>query len=274
MSSVRPDRVRGQLDVPPAGRPYFLVDAVPGPGEFVLDGPEGRHAAVVRRLRPGQGLVLTDGAGRWAAATVSVVGRAGVDLIVEPAVDRPAPAVRVTLVQALPKGDRSELAVDLATEAGVDALVPWHAARCVARWSPDKAAAGVARWRSVAREAAKQSRRVFVPAVATLASTAAVVSLITASSAALVLHEAGSMPIAAAELPTSGDVVVVVGPEGGLTPDELTAFRSAGAQVVRLGPEVLRTSTAGAVALGALGVLTARWTDDDGSGIGTSGADE
>ncbi len=119
----------------------------------------------------------------------------------------------------------------------------------------------------VAREAAKQSRRSSVPPVSPLASTDTVARLIESSTAALVLHEAGSIPITAARLPAAGDVVLVVGPEGGLSPDELAAFTSAGAQVVRLGREVLRTSTAGAVALGALGVLCHRWaepaTDDE-----------
>ena len=117
------------------------------------------------------------------------------------------------------------------------------------------------RWQGVAREAAKQSRRSTVPKVSPLATTADVCAMIASSTAALVLHEAGSVPITRAELPDSGDLVLVVGPEGGVTPDELTAFRAAGAQVVRLGREVLRTSTAAAVALGALGVLCRRWED-------------
>ena len=246
----------------PAGAPFFLVDAVPGPGPFVLDGAQGRHASVVRRVRPGEVLALTDGAGRIAAATVVAAGRGTLDLLVQPAVTVPAPAVRVTLVQALPKGERSELAVELATEAGVDALVPWAAAHCVARWLDDKADRGVARWQAVASEAAKQSRRAFVPGVAPLASTATVVELIRSAAATLVLHEAGSEPLRTARLPVDGELVLVVGPEGGLTAQELAAFSAAGAQVVRLGPEVLRTSTAAAVALGALGALTGRWEPD------------
>ena len=246
----------------PVGAPYFLVDVLPGPGPFVLDGPEGRHASVVRRMRPGELLVLSDGAGAIASATAQVVGRGRVELLVGPAVDVPAPGLRVTVVQALPKGDRSELAVGLATEAGADALVPWAASRCVARWAADKAEKGVDRWRAVAREAAKQSRRAVVPAVAPLAGTAEVSALISRSTAALVLHESGGVPIGQAELPAGGDLVLVIGPEGGISPDELAQFRAAGAQVVRLGPEVLRTSTAAAVALGALGVLTTRWAGE------------
>ena len=242
-----------------AGAPFFLVETMPEPGRFVLDGPEGRHASLVRRVRVGELLVLSDGSGRIAGACVTAVSRGTVEVDVEPPVNTPEPAVRVTLVQALPKGERSELSVELATEAGVDALVPWAASRCVARWSPEKSVRGTARWQTVAREAAKQSRRSSVPPVSPLASTDTVTRLIESSSATLVLHEAGSVPITAAKLPTAGDVVLVVGPEGGISPDELDAFTAAGAQVVRLGPEVLRTSTAAAVALGALGVLSGRW---------------
>ena len=245
-----------------SGDPVFLVDVLPSPGEFVLGGDEGRHAATVRRMRAGERLILSDGRGRWAAADVLTAGRGTVTVTVGAVTMDPEPRVRVVLVQALPKGERSELAVDLATEAGVDEIVPWQSARCVARWtgSPDKAERGRQRWQAVAREAAKQSRRSRVPVVRPLASTDAVVDLIAGAAGALVLHESGAMPIAAADLPGAGDLLLVVGPEGGVAPEELDLLEGAGAAPVRLGREVLRTSTAGAVALGALGVLTRRWS--------------
>lgn len=242
------------------GEPYFLLDPLPPPGPFRLTGSEGRHAATVRRLRSGESLVLTDGRGGRAPAGVTGVGRGELTLQVGPVERVNPPAVRVTLVQAIPKGDRGELAVELATEAGVDAVVPWAAHRCIARWKTDEQAGrALGRWRTAAREAAKQSRRPFVPPVADLGSTADVVTLIGRAGAALVLHESATAPLRAADLPAAGDVVLIVGPEGGLTEEELTVFRSAGAGPVRLGPQVLRTSTAGAVALGAIGVLTRRW---------------
>lgn len=246
----------------PAGAPYFLVDVLPPPGPFLLDGAEGRHASVVRRLRAGEVLVLSDGAGSLATATVQVALRSSIELVVDAGIKVPPQALRVTVVQALPKGERSELAVELATEAGADALVPWAASRCVARWSADKAVKGAERWRTVAREAAKQSRRSTVPTVAPLAGSLDVAALISRSAAALVLHEAGSVPMTDVALPATGELVLVIGPEGGISPAELAEFTTAGAQVVRLGPEVLRTSTAAAVALGALGALTSRWAED------------
>jgi 16S rRNA (uracil1498-N3)-methyltransferase len=240
--------------------PLFLVDALP-PGEHgVLDGPEGWHAATVRRLRAGEGLLLADGRGGLARAVVEHVAKDVVELRVLDRSTLPPPAPRVVLVQALVKGDRGELAVELATEAGVDAVVPWRAARCVARWEAgprgDKA---LARWRTTAREAAKQARRAWVPEVEEPVTTAALARRAGTAAATLVLHESAADPIASAALPVDGDLLLVVGPEGGITDEERDALVAAGARAVRLGPEVLRASTAAAVALGALGVLTGRW---------------
>ncbi|AZI59538.1 16S rRNA (uracil(1498)-N(3))-methyltransferase [Nakamurella antarctica] len=235
---------------------------MPSAGAFVLDGAEGRHAATVRRMRVGEILILTDGAGSWCSATVFAVGKAELSLLCQEAIVEPEATPRVTIVQALPKGERSDLAVDLATEAGVDVIVPWSASRCVARWSPEKAAKGVHKWQAVAREAGKQSRRVWFPLIGDLASSRQVAILIASTIAgggtALLLHEAQSQSITEIEFPVT-DVVLVIGPEGGISPDEVAEFTEAGAVPVRLGHEVLRTSTAGAVALGALGALTPRW---------------
>jgi 16S rRNA (uracil1498-N3)-methyltransferase len=253
-------RTTGQRERSHLGEPYFLVDVLPAVGPFQLTGAEGRHAATVRRLRLGEPLILTDGRGGLASATVLQVGRGELSVRVDSAELVDPPPVLVTLVQAIPKGDRGELAVELATEAGVDVVVPWAAQRCVVRWTADRAANGVEKWRAAARAAAKQSRRPFVPPIADLASTADACTLIGRASTALVLHDSAAAPLRAVELAAQGDVVLIVGPEGGLTEEELTVFRAAGAVPVRLGPQVLRTSTAGAVALGAIGVLTGRWT--------------
>ena len=240
--------------------PLFLVDALPAGDTAVLDGPEGRHAATVKRLREGEGLLLADGRGGLAHAVVTAVGKDAQQLEV---VDRrtvAAPAPRVLLAQALVKGDRGELAVELATEAGVDAVLPWRAARCVARWEAgprgDKA---LARWRTTAREAAKQARRAWVPVVEEPVTTAALARRVAQAPTALVLHESATDGLASLDLPADGDLLLVVGPEGGIADDELDELVAAGARAVRLGPEVLRASTAAAVALGALGVLTGRW---------------
>lgn len=241
--------------------PVFLVGALPPVGPYRLDGDEGRHAALSRRLRAGERITLTDGTGGRAESVVTASDRAGVDCLIETVAVEPPPRLRITLVQALPKGDRSELAVEQATEAGVDAIVPWSARHCIARWDgdPAKAQRGRDRWQRAVREATKQSRRSWMPLVHPLSDTAAVGDRIAAADAALVLHETGTTPIASVPLPAAGDLVLVIGPEGGLADEEVESFMRAGAAVVRLGPHVLRTSTAAAVALGALGVLTDRW---------------
>lgn len=244
--------------------PVFVVDSLEGVGPgavLTLDGPEGRHAVSVRRLQSGEDIVLTDGRGRGAAGVV--LRTEGKDrLIVEPFEfpTEPEPAPRITVVQALPKGDRGELAVETMTETGVDAVVPWAAARCITQWKGERGAKALAKWRATAREAGKQSRRLRFPEVADAATTKQVAALLAKADFAAVLHEEGAEPLATAELPTEGAIVLVVGPEGGVSPEELTAFADAGAKPYRLGRSVLRTSTAGTAATALLLGRTGRWS--------------
>lgn len=241
--------------------PVFLVSALPVSDSFILDGPEGRHAAAVRRLGPGEVVVVTDGRGGAAACVVdSVVGKDSLALRISRRWQDPAPRPRVVLAQALIKGDRGELAVELATETGVDSVVPWRAERCVARWDDGpRGAKALARWRSTVCEAAKQSRRTWVPTVAEPVGTPGLVELVSNAPAAVVLDAAAPSGLTDADLPADGDILLVVGPEGGVSERELAALREAGAQVARLGPTLLRASTAAAVAIAALGVITTRW---------------
>lgn len=245
--------------------PLFVLDPLPDSSRVVLDGPEGHHAATVRRLRAGETVLLADGRGGLAHAVVDTVGRDRVELTIRARDTVGPPAPRVLLAQALVKGDRGELAVELATEAGVDAVLPWRAARCVARWEDgprgDKA---LARWRGTAREAAKQSRRAWHPVVEDPVTTPVLLRRAAAAGTTLVLHEAATVALRDVPLTATGDLLLVVGPEGGIDDDELAALHGAGAHPVRLGPEVLRSSTAAAVALGALGVLTGRWSPRSG----------
>jgi len=221
----------------------------------VLAGAEGHHAADVRRLRAGELVELVDGAGLRVRGRVTEVRRGELTAEVV-AVDRePAPQPRLVVVQALPKSDRGELAVELLTEVGVDEIVPWAAARCVAQWRGERT---LTRWRSTARQATKQSRRAWEPVIRPCATTVDVVERVRSATLALVLHESATEPLSTVAAPRSGDVVVVVGPEGGITDAELAAFTPV-TQVVRLGPTVLRTSSAGAAAAAALLSRTPRW---------------
>ncbi|WP_330330317.1 16S rRNA (uracil(1498)-N(3))-methyltransferase [Streptomyces sp. NBC_00536] len=244
--------------------PVFVVEEVPAGPEFVLDGPEGRHAVSVKRLGPGEALVLADGRGRWAEAVVKAAeGKDRLVVAVDSVHEEPPADVRITVVQALPKGDRGELAVETMTETGVDAVVPWQASRCITQWRGERGAKALGKWRTTAREAGKQSRRVRFPEVAEAMSTKQVAALLAGADLGVVLHEdrdTASLALASAELPSTGSIVVVVGPEGGVSPDELAVFAEAGARPYRLGRSVLRTSTAGTAAVAVLLSRTGRWS--------------
>lgn len=232
-----------------------------GAGEwFTLTGDEGFHAATVQRLQVGESVMLADGLGRLAHGTVvEVPAKDQLVVSIVAITEAPQPTPRLIVVQAIPKGDRAELAVEMLTEVGVDVIVPWAAARCVAQWKGDKIDKGVEKWKATARESAKQARRPRTPQLSALASTDDVVRLIRNTSPAWVLHEDGEARLSSATVPMSGDIVLVVGPEGGVSPEELARFEEAGASAVRLGPSVLRTSTAGAVAAGIVLARTTRW---------------
>ncbi|MFJ6940950.1 16S rRNA (uracil(1498)-N(3))-methyltransferase [Streptomyces sp. NPDC101132] len=245
--------------------PVFVVEKVPAGPEFVLDGPEGRHAVSVKRLEPGEDVVLTDGRGQWAEGVVKAAE--GKDRLVvtdlREVLTEPDPRPHITVVQALPKGDRGELAVETMTETGVDAIVPWQASRCITQWRAERGAKSLAKWRNTAREAGKQSRRVRFPEVAEAMSTRQVAQLLAGADLGVVLHEDRDHPseaLATAALPETGSIVVVVGPEGGVSPEELAVFAEAGARPYRLGRSVLRTSTAGTAAVAVLLARTGRWS--------------
>ena len=240
----------------------FVLPGVAGAAvgdTVVLDGDEGHHASVVRRVATGEQVQLTDGAGAVATCRVTATAKGSLEAEVLDLTVHPAEMPRLVVVQALPKGDRGELAVEMLTEVGADVIVPWAAARSVARWKGERAEKSLAKWRSTAREAAKQARRPWFPEVAGLASTDDVVTLLAKASVRVVLHEAASGPLADVPVPGRGQIVIVVGPEGGITEAELAAFSTVGAEPLRLGSSVLRSSTAGVAAAAALLSRTPRW---------------
>lgn len=237
--------------------PLFLCDDLAG-DEIELAGPEGRHAATVRRVKVGEQVHLADGRGTRVRCTVLGLGQDLVRLRVDDRVSEPEPAPRLVLVQALAKGDRGELAVELATEVGVDEVVPWQAERCIVKWDGARGEKARSRWASTAREAGKQSRRARHPVVSPWVSTEQLLARV-ATTPTLLLHETAAEPLASVALPDSGDLLLVVGPEGGLTDREVSALTAAGAVAVRLGTSVVRTSTAGAAAISVVSARTARW---------------
>jgi 16S rRNA (uracil1498-N3)-methyltransferase len=230
-----------------------------GGDRVVLDGAEGHHAARVRRVRAGERVDVTDGSGGLAECVVATVDRDVVTLDVVARRTVPEPAPRIVVAQALVKGDRGELAVEMLTEVGVDVIVPWAAARCVAEWRGERGDRALERWRAHAREAAKQARRARFPEVFAAARTPDVAALIERAALGVVLHESADAALPTLDVPPAGDVVLVVGPEGGITADELAAFGAAGAQVARLGDSVLRASTAGTAAAAVVLANSGRW---------------
>jgi 16S rRNA (uracil1498-N3)-methyltransferase len=242
---------------------FYLVDSLEGaePDDVVvIEGGEARHAASVSRIRAGEEIAVGDGRGTVVRGEVEGASAASVAVRVAEVERWPRPEREVVLVQALAKGDRDELAVQAATELGVDRIVPWQAERSVSRWSGPKAERGRERWATIVREAVKQSLRPWLPEVAALAGLRDLEAL-AGTHAVLVLEPTAATPFAEAVEAVAGrDLAIVVGPEGGVSAAELAALTAAGAVPVRLGPDVLRTSTAGPAALAALGVLTGRWT--------------
>ena len=243
--------------------PLFLaepgsLDAAIVGSTQVLEGDEGRHAATVKRLRAGERLLVGDGTGRQLTGTVLAADGAELSYRVDAVSDEPAATPRFTLVQALAKSDRDEAAVEAATEYGIDRVIPWQAERSIVVWRGDRAEKSRQKWCSVVRAAAKQSRRAWVPEVEPILDTAALAARIPQVCVAYVLHEDAPTPLAGRPVPGAGEVMVIVGPEGGISPDELTTLTAAGAVPVRLGRQVLRPSSAGPAAIAVLSAAD-RW---------------
>jgi 16S rRNA (uracil1498-N3)-methyltransferase len=238
-------------------QPLFLLDDLTDPlppvgAHVTLAGDEGRHAAVVRRIRRGEMIMIGNGRGHAVGGVVVEVR--GPSLVVEVVnhISLAAESRRFVAAQALAKGDRSELAVEMMTEMGIDEIVPWQASRSIVRWSADRTARSLTKWRATAREATKQCRRLKVPQVSEPVTTGQLTQRVASVDLALLLHEEAKESIAEVDLPTLGTVLIIIGPEGGISDEELQELREAGARPVLISDAVLRTSTAGVVALAGL----------------------
>jgi 16S rRNA (uracil1498-N3)-methyltransferase len=251
--------------------PVFFVepgslDGLTAGSTATVTGPEGRHAATVKRLAAGEPVDLVDGRGVRARGRVEHANGEVLVVALDAVEREPRPPYRLVLVQALAKGDRDELAAEAATELGADGVIPWQAERSIVRWKGDRAAKSLAKWRGVVASAAKQSRRAWVPDVDEVHDGAALTARISRAALALVLHEDAVEPLGAildaftsADPAVDGEVLFVVGPEGGISPGELERFTSAGARLALLAPHVLRSSTAGPAALAIAGDRLGRW---------------
>lgn len=244
--------------------PVFIhpdLSAATAGDSLTLSGPEARHAVTVKRMQQGEQLVLIDGTGiRLILTVMETAGKDHLTGTVVSVTRSPVPNPRVTVVQAIPKSERAELAVDLATQAGADEIIAWQADRCVAKWDGKKAPKAVAKWQAAAAAAAKQSRRDRIPQICGPLTTRQLVVELTERAEfarVLVLHEEATESIRAVDL--RSEIFLLVGPEGGIGEEELNMLRAAGAVAVKLGPEVVRTASAAMVALAAIGMRTERW---------------
>jgi 16S rRNA (uracil1498-N3)-methyltransferase len=245
-----------------------LDHLVPG-ARYTLQGPEARHAVTVKRLAPGESVDIADGAGRRLTGTVIAASPAELTVeCAELAVEQ-RPDIRLVLVQALAKGDRDELAVETATELGIDAVVPWQSERSIVRWKGERAAKAHAKWQSVVTAAAKQARRAWIPEVRAAVETPGLVAAVAAADLAVILHEDAVRPLRTvleawhAAAPATGgprEILLIVGPEGGISPREVTRLCDAGAVTALLGNHVLRSSTAGPAAVVLASDVLGRWS--------------
>jgi len=224
-----------------------------------LRGQEGRHATTVRRLAAGETAYVTDGAGTVAECEVAAARPGELELLVVRVGAEPAPVPSLAVAQAIPKGDRAELAVELLTEVGADVIIPWAAQRCVVQWRGDRAAKSLARWQSTALQAAKQSRRAWFPEITPQAGLEALTERVASAALAVLLDGDAPGRLADVAVPDRGEVLLIVGPEGGISQAEHAALQAAGAVTARLGPTVLRASSAGIAAAAIVLSSTTRW---------------
>ena len=228
-------------------------------GIITLSGSEGKHAVSVRRMRVGEGIQLTDGRGTRVRGLVDSLAQNSLTVRISETILESEPAAKLTLIQALAKGDRDELAIQAATELGAWGIVPWQSERSISRWEGAKVSKGVERWQTIVAEAAKQSLRVFEPVVAQPVSSKQLATMIGSFDLVLVLDPTAKVGLGKVDL-SGENVAIVVGPEGGISDSELALFEEAGATRVNLGEPILRTSTAGVAAIAVIQAKLGLWS--------------
>ena len=243
--------------------PLFRAEfaTAPAVGSLVeLDGPEAKHAISVRRMKPGEAIQLSNGSGLRVRGQVQELTGNSLTIAVTQVIDEQIPAVQFFLAQALAKGDRDELAIQAATELGIFGIYPWQSERSVSRWDGAKVEKGKSRWQAIVNEAAKQSLRVFEPVVFDPRTSKQLAATFADFDQVIILDPTASAGLASNKLPQAGKLLLVVGPEGGISDQELTAFEAAGARRLNLGAPILRTSTAGVAALSGLLAVSGAWS--------------
>ena len=225
-----------------------------------IAGAEAKHAMSVRRLQVGEAIAVSDGQGNKARGKVSQLSKDFLELDVESLEKLERPTPKLVLVQALAKGDRDEMAVQACTELGIQTVIPWQSERSVSIWKPEKQDKHRVRWQTIATEAAKQSLRPFIPVVEQVLGTRELAERLKQFDLTLVLDPTSTTPLTGISVAGHQSIAIVVGPEGGISPEELEVFRSAGLSLVGLGSGILRTSTAGVAVVSYLQATLGNWS--------------
>jgi 16S rRNA (uracil1498-N3)-methyltransferase len=243
--------------------PLFIspipTDTKPG-SKIKIAGAEAKHAMSVRRLQLGEAISVSDGQGNKARGKVTQLSKDFLELAVESLETLERPTPQLVLVQALAKGDRDEMAVQACTELGIQTVIPWQSERSVSIWKPEKQDKHRLRWQTIATEAAKQSLRPFIPEVAQVLGTRELAEHLKQYDLTLVLDPTANASLTSVQVAGHQSIAVVVGPEGGISPEELDLFRSAGLSLVALGSGILRTSTAGVAVVSYLQATLGNWS--------------
>jgi len=232
---------------------FFVEDLPTQIGQiYEFDNEDANHAVRVLRMAAGETFMLADGSGAWSQVKAFAIKKKSMEVEVMASGFQEALPTTITVVQALPKSDRAKEAIELLTEAGVDRIVPWAASRSIGKAS-DKFAI-------TAREASKQSRRLRIPEVTDIATTEQICEAIKLSDLAIAFHESSEVKLSnCVSSHNVAHLLIIIGPEGGITSRELDQFKEAGAKIALMGRPVLRSAHAGIAAVAAVSALLKVW---------------
>jgi 16S rRNA (uracil1498-N3)-methyltransferase len=234
----------------------FFVDQISSGSTQELSGDEGHHAVKVMRLQIGEQIKIADNLGNWVSGAITEVGKKSLKINVSERGNAEHLKPELILVQAVTKSDRTKEMLELLTVAGADQIIPWQAQRCISKWKSDS----TDKWLTTIKESAKQARRVKLPVLSDAVTTNQLVKLFQAEDQIIVLHESAQLNLSQFNfVERTKRIFIVIGPEGGISEDEIAQLTSANAVVVRMGENVLRSAHAGFAALSGIQTLIGRW---------------
>ena len=234
----------------------FFSDQISTGQRQVLENDEAHHAIKVLRLNTGEVIKISDGVGNWVSGPIVEIAKKELFISITERGEIQAAKPELVLVQAITKSDRNKEMLELAVEAGVDRIIPWQSERSISKWQSDSEQ----KWQVGIKQSCKQARQVKLPQLMQVMSTTEVIKSISEGGFGIVFHEEASTKFSDLTIPNSqSSVYLVIGPEGGISEQELLSFQNIGSKVVRLGDTVLRSAHAGFAALSAVQTKLGRW---------------